>query len=402
MKTAILAAAAAATLVGVRLANADEVEDLRKRVEKLEEANEKLTDRAAQAAAKAKSADWASKITWKGDFRVRHENIDAEEAVTDQTRERIRARFGLTAKVNDKVKVTVQLATNGGNGDPRSTNQTIGNGWDRKGLGIDQAYAEWTPVASFTAQLGKMPMPWQRVGSYFWDGDITPEGAAFKFSKGAFFANAFSMVLSERSAASDATLNGGQLGVKADLGGMKLTVAAGYYDVGAVEGKITTTAGACTANPAFFGGPFGNSTVTVGGCARLANDFNLLEGLAQAEFKLGSVPLTIFANYLQNQEAEQYDTALSAGFTIGKASDPHTWEIGYVYQKTEKDSQFAQFVDSDFAGNLTDADGSVLKLAYAIAKNWTVNGTYFKNTRFMDVGTERDYDRYQLDLNFKF
>ncbi len=78
--------------------------------------------------------DWASRVVWKGDFRYRHEYVDPEEAVNDQTRQRIRVRFGLTAKINDTISATLQLATNGGNNDPRSTNQTLGSGWDRKGV----------------------------------------------------------------------------------------------------------------------------------------------------------------------------------------------------------------------------------------------------------------------------
>ena len=36
--------------------------------------------------------------------------------------------------------------------------------------------------------------------------------------------------------------------------------------------------------------------------------------------------------------------------------------------------------------------------------NWLLNGTYFLNNRFVDApgATERSYDRYQVDLNFKF
>ena len=76
----------------------------------------------------------------------------------------------------------------------------------------------------------------------------------------------------------------------------------------------------------------------------------MIEALAQAEFKVGAQPLTLFAHYTQNQEASDLDTGYSAGFVIGKAANPHTWEFGYTYQKTEKDAQFGQFVDSDFGG----------------------------------------------------
>src|SRR5262245_47718862 len=157
----------------------------------LEETNDHQSDQLAQISSRAKGADWASRITWKGDLRVRHENVDPEEAVNEQTRERIRARFGLTAKINDTINATLQLATNGGNGDPRSTNQTLGSGFDRKGVAVDQAYLDWAPVQGLNLQLGKMPYPFQRVGSYFWDPDITPEGGAIKFTRGPFFASAF-------------------------------------------------------------------------------------------------------------------------------------------------------------------------------------------------------------------
>src|SRR5687767_3989164 len=56
---------------------------------KLEEANDRQTDQIAQARAKSGSADWASKITWRGDLRYRHEYVEPEEAVNDQTRHRI-------------------------------------------------------------------------------------------------------------------------------------------------------------------------------------------------------------------------------------------------------------------------------------------------------------------------
>ncbi len=33
---------------------------------------------------------------------------------------------------------------------------------------------------------------------------------------------------------------------------------------------------------------------------------------------------------------------------------------------------------------MTDVDGSVFRVGYAVAKNWTLNGTYFMNKRFID------------------
>lgn len=339
-------------------------------------------------------------------MRYRHENVDPQEADVDQTRHRVRARFGLSGKINDTLSGTIQLATGGGSRDPRSTNQTLGEGWTRKELALDQAYVDWKPIDGLTLQFGKMPQPWQKVGSYFWDNDIMPEGMAVKYARGPFFASAFGYWLSERSSASDATLLGGQFGMTSDLGAAKLTGAVGYFDVGSVQGQVTTTNTVpCTANTAFFGGPQGNTTVSnVAGCPTLVNDFNMIEALVQADLTLGSQPLSLFAHYLQNQEADDLDTGYAVGLNYGKASNPNTWEFGYAWQVTEKDSQFGQFVDSDFGGGITDTEGGVLRIGYAPAKNWVLNGTYFMNDRFVDApgAIESDYDRYQLDLNYKF
>ena len=95
----------------------------------------------------------------------------------------------------------------------------------------------------------------------------------------------------------------------------------------------------------------------------------------------------------------------------GRASDPRSWEIGYFYQLLEKDALFGQFIDSDFGAGNTDARGSVVKLGYAPARNWTINAWYHFGETNIDssanisgVGQvfDRDYERLQLDMNFRF
>jgi hypothetical protein len=313
----------------------------------------------------------------------------------------------------------LQLATTGGlnafnQTDPRSTNQTLGQGFDRKAIGVDLAYLDWKAADGVNLIAGKMPQPFTRTGSYFWDNDITPEGLAVKIARGPFFASTFHYWLSERGADTDAKLTGLQLGMTGNVGAAKLTGAVGYFDVSKVKGEITTQRSAsglvtaCNPNLAFFGGPQGNTTVAdADGCNHLLNDYDMVQALLQAELKVGTQPLTIFGDYIQNQEADDLDKGTSFRITYGKASAPHTWEVAYVWQKVEKDAQFGQFEDSDFGGGITDVDGSVFKVGYAVARNWTLNGTYFMNKRFRDRDGsngihDTDYDRYQIDLNYKF
>jgi outer membrane murein-binding lipoprotein Lpp len=393
-----------------------------------------------------------SKFSWSGDFRYRNEQIEtAASTLTDEYtrgRDRIRLRFGVTAKINDTITGRFQIATAGGvAGDPRSTNQTLGEDWSRKSVGIDLAYVDWKATSFMNVQLGKMPQPWTRTTSYFWDGDITPEGAAVKFASGNLFASGFYDWLNERhsntptSARSDSKLVGGQIGWKQPIGKTTLTLAAGYFDVTNVKGEITsgtaftpaaTPAVTCAANGAFFSqttsapnvvtnantNTNGNSTydtngAAASGCSALLSDFGVINALAQLDFVIGSLPVVVFADYMQNSEAEvnvvageKLDTAYSAGVTFGKASAPKSWEAGVAYQQTEADAVFGQFHDSDFGDGKTDTNGYVVKAAFAPAANWTISGTLFINKLNNETGsattTDLDYKRLQLDLNFKF
>jgi hypothetical protein len=347
---------------------------------------------------------WVPNFSLKGDLRYRNENIDQEYAVA-RNRDRIRVRAGFVAKVNDTIKTELQLASAEAN-DPRSSNQTLTGENTRKALYIDLAYAEWQPNADWKFTGGKMKYPWVRPGqSILFDGDVNPEGLAVNFTHGQFFASTFYNILEERSTLGESSMFGGQVGWKQPIGTASLTLGASYFDFNSVQHR----------NP-FYSGSNGNTTTTVG-CFPgqspcLLNDYNLIEGFAEYSVPVAGRPLTLYADYMKNDAAVNgLDKAYSAGILYGRASNPRTWEIGYFYQKVEKDSLNAQFVDSDFGAGNSDGKGGVFKAAYAFARNWTLNLTYFMNQTNIDapvtvagVGSvfDRDYKRLQVDMNFKY
>jgi hypothetical protein len=394
------------------------IEQLESRAQGAEDTNDKQTDQIAMA--KAAMGSWVQNFTWKGDFRYRNETID-QEFVGKRNRDRIRVRAGFVAKVNDTTRVEVGLATSeyggvlGDGGDPRSSNQTLTNGNSRKAVFIDLAYAEWQPTADWKFTVGKMKYPWVRAGqSVFFDGDVNPEGLAVNFAHGDFFGSTFYNLLEERNtvagtaqASGESTMGGLQVGWKPMIGPGRLTLAASYFDVNSVQNRAPVYAGA-NGNTTKNTGCFGGGT----GC--LANDYDLMEAIVQYDFTaVAGKPLSLYVEYVKNDKAiNSMDTAYSAGILYGKASDPRTWEVGYYYAQVEKDALYGEYIDSDWGAGSTDAKGSVLKFAYAFAKGWTFNGTYFLNKTNMDIaasgtgvpaGTfDRDYKRLQLDLNFKF
>jgi hypothetical protein len=381
---------------------------------------------------------WAG-LNFTGDLRYRNETFDVQYVDRNRQRDRIRARLNANFRVNDTI--TGQFAITTGNDDPRSGNQTLDGQNSRKPFGLDLAYVTWAPNANVKVTAGKQKYPWVRSPGLFFDNDVNPEGLAFNFGTGNFFAGAFYDWLAERalsfgnvtaSTNTDSIMFGAQVGYKLPISdSMKLTLAATYFDFDGVQGY----------NPLFGASSFGNTTTTsaavcsrtlVAGTACLLSDYNIIEVFGDLTASVAGRPLRFYVDYAKNNEAEvnptsgdKLDTAYSGGVSYGAASAAKgTWEFGVLYQKIEKDALFGQLLDSDFGDGNTDTKGFAIKGGYTVARNWTLNATLFLNELSNDVPqsvtvfndatptpldttvltgvTDRDYKRLQVDLNFRF
>jgi hypothetical protein len=430
----------------------EQLEGLLKRVDKLEQENNQLkqeneelkaTDEKLQAnddylkgeakglrkdaaqqaveVGKVKGADWAGKVAFTGDIRYRYEGISDETAnaagiqsTADRYRDRVRARLNATIKATDNIIVGIGFATTEG-GDPRSSNQSLTGVFSRKSLDLDTAYFDWKFATWGNLIGGKMKQPFFKPGqSLFWDNDINPEGLALGFNQGIFFGSAYDYWLVETSAAENATtsdtmLYGAQFGVKLPISASSLTLAAHYYELksGQFRSPFYLAPGATLGT----GQANGNTTCTVALCGvaapTLAFNYEVINVSAQFDTNFGALPVQFWADAAQNRDVDDLDTAWAAGVLFGKAANYRTWEVGAFYESLEKDALFAQLIDSDFAGGVSDSEGWVLKAGYTPVRNWTLNATYFLTKRNVDVANaagvkEVDYDRLQLDFNVKF
>jgi hypothetical protein len=176
----------------------------------------------------------------------------------------------------------------------------------------------------------------------------------------------------------------------------RLNAAVSYFDYGNVQGRF----------PGFgegVVGAFGNSTVGSGPDARYVYDYDIAEAYAEATTRIGGLPLALFADYARNSAADNgLDAAWSAGVLFGKANQLGRWEVGAMLQDVDKDSLFGHWVDSDFAGGVTDNSGQVYRVAWMAMRNLLINATYLDTRYNVDQGEEADYDRWQLDFNFTF
>ncbi|RJP66432.1 MAG: hypothetical protein C4532_16080 [Candidatus Abyssobacteria bacterium SURF_17] len=385
------------------------ISELLRRLEALEATQEEQVERVEAEKSEEKKPVWTDNVKVKGGLRYRYEYIDDERKDDDRNRNRIKATIGLAAKVNEDVDLGFELSTgevvdaNGKDeGDPVSNNQTLTNAWSGKNIWVSQAYADWHPsqVPGLDILLGKMHRPFiSPVSSeLIWDSDVNPEGAALKYKKAfdstELMANAYGFYVVERSEEGDSGLFGLQGALKHNFTAFDdkahLMGGLSYYDYGNVEGEK------------FFveDKSFGNTADATGDA--FAEDFDLFELFGEFGWRVKSVPVAVFADYVNNVAADDEDTGWSVGFKVGKASDPGSWEFRYLYKEVEQDAVFGTFTDSDFGGGGTDTDGHEINLVYQLAKNWQLGATFFFNNVQVEKEPEEDFTRIQLDTIWKF
>jgi hypothetical protein len=360
---------------------------------------------AMTAAGTVSAGGWQDRISLDGDFRHRFEGIDDESKDTDRFRQRIRARLGLDAMVNDEWSAHFRLIT--GSSDPVSGNQTIGDGFSTKGFHLDRGYFKYSPsyIAGLSVMGGKIGNPFIRMDKteLIWDSDLNFEGAAVKFKKGVservdFHLRGGGFCVEERKADDETRLFAGQAGLSvAATGDLTVTFGGGYYGYSEVKGR-----------PGFYESDefFGNSTsrfeaspgdTTITG---FANDFKLLEVFGELSFRIEKFKCKVFGNFVQNSEADENNQGWLAGTTIKKGKGAGSLKLHANYRKLEKDAVVGLFTDSDTWGGGTDGKGLQLGLGVGVADNASLGVTYYLDRK--NLKEEIDYSRYQIDVKVSF
>ena len=122
-----------------------------------------------EATSKFKTPEWLTSVRLVNDLRLRYDAAYAPDSdFVTRSRIRPRLRLGAIATLNDDFEIGLRLASSpsvgkDSGGDPLSTNQTFEDNASRKPVGVDWAFARWTPIhtpkltGSFT--IGKMENP---------------------------------------------------------------------------------------------------------------------------------------------------------------------------------------------------------------------------------------------------
>lgn len=343
---------------------------------------------AAITAVGAQAGDWTESFEVKGDLRYRHERFDVEGAEL-RNRQRVRARLTLLAQPEANLAVELRLVS--GSDDPVSSNQTLDDAFTTKDFGLDRAFFTWTHAKTGAEiSAGKMGNPFYlpAKSELMWDSDISPEGVAFRHVFGGgdthVFVQGAGLWVEERSSAKNTGLFGGQVGLDQAFDGATVVVGGGLVNYTDLNG------------PLYDGEFFGNTNDGT----NFMTDFNLVEAFAVLGFAAGELPVTVFADFVTNQEADADEQAYMFGAQLGKATKVGSWQVKYNYREVQADALMGAFTDSDFRGGGTDAKGHEFGFGYQLSTKSQVAVSYFVNE--VGLGTPTDFKRLMVDLKLKY
>lgn len=350
---------------------------------------------------------WVQDMKMKGDLRVRYQN-ERRDSTNSRHRGRVRMRLGLETKANDKVKVAVGLATGGNStngGDPRSTNQTLENSFEKPDLRLDYAYLQYAPTEWASLLGGKFLAPFWSPKDLVFDTDISFDGMAANFNKkhsdklSSFFNTGF-FILDENTAdTTDPYMWFVQPGLTIKTTqNTSLKLASGLWWVDNVKGK-----------PALA---FTSSSNTLLGSLH-RYDYRMFISNAEYAinnpFGLKQIPqLAFFGEFVNNPYADEQDNGFLAGVKIGdtKIAGPGQWQLSYNWRRLERNAVLDIFPDSDFYGGATHVQGQEMELQYGLGKNVFLALDYYRSAPIggedIDTRQARVENLVQVDLNVKF
>lgn len=190
------------------------------------------------------------------DFYGNNINIPILDTRVDRNRLRVRARLGIAYDPTDFATVGVRLAT-GDDNSPISTNQTLGGGFSKKNIWLDQAYLQLRPTKFLTANLGRFENPFTSTDLVF-DRDLNFDGIEAEVHSGAFLGGRTQLALRggafpldfgsvdypSTSVSKEKYPTKWLFAAQAEAatefgGGIKVNAAAAYYHFSNIQGQLS-------------------------------------------------------------------------------------------------------------------------------------------------------------------
>jgi hypothetical protein len=373
----------------------------------------------------------------------------------DFTRLRLRARFGAGIKVSDKVSAGFRIAT-GSTSEPTSTNQTLGQGFNKYALALDRAYIKLQPFDWLSLSGGRIANPF--VGTdLLWADDLGFEGVSGRVSQqlapgteGYITAGWFPLRADSPLQSSSRHLSSLQAGLNwKGARGTELKLAAALHQFHGITGAIEDDSRYNFGNPAVDYGirqeypasmrRRGNTlfvtnargggdpwTTTYWGLASEFRELNLTASVDIATFDPVRIVLT--ADYVKNLAFDRdvisqrtgaqlldgrgtgYQGSLLVGYPTMKQQGD--WNVSLTYRWLGSDAVVDAFRNGDFGLGGTNNKGFVLGGSFAIDKNTWLAARWMSSSLIDSMAprvagatvaaTKFNVDLLQIDLNTRF
>jgi Skp family chaperone for outer membrane proteins len=411
-----------------------EMESQKNRIDEVKETQQQDVQKAVKEQVKEAEKSWKDVVPgWvkrtkiSGDLRTRYEGIydrtqqeadGSHEDLANRDRYRIRARLYVDSDITDEIATHFMLTTDDDpQKDPTTSNQTLTDDFNDKGIYIGRAYASYLPnwLKGSEFVFGKFKNTFLHT-DIMWDPDVNPEGAYEKYTYSGLdkfkpFVQLGQMSVNEQNfQTDDAYLFLNQAGFDWKVAGVTLTLAGSNYNWTNMENSKFL-------NRAQFKGGGGNTykpDPAAPGQVKYKFNYNLWEGISAIKFDLGPVPTQLLFNYIVNgadNVPSSHDSAYYAGFLLGEEKKKGDWSFLYKYARIEQDAVIGSLNDQDFYG--ANRKGHKLMFRYLPfdrltlstslfltenIKDWDPNSPTFKNND-QNRGEET---RLQVDAIFKF
>lgn len=381
----------------------------------------------------------------------------------NRNRMRIRARLGLKADISETLKADFRMTT-GGFTNPVSSNDTLGNDFNRYNFALDRAYFTYQPLEGLSIYAGRMENPWYS-SDLIWDEDLGFDGVAAHYEfemndRVRPFFNVGAMTVQntgvdwptyslDKQSSRDKWLFSGQVGTDWKIqDDINAKVGLAYYHFYNVVGNLSKACQAyysysnCNTDntrPGFM--QYGNTLFSLRQLDLaaypgpnppeyqyfgLATPFEILNLNTELDFTLSNDQHLVFnADYVKNvgfdedrinklgigtrvvtNVSQQYFDGGDQGYqfkaTFGhkKPAELGQWNIGAGYRHLESDAVLDAFADSDFHLGGTNSKGFFVSGNYAFTPNAWVGLRYLSADTI--AGQPYAVDNIQLDLNARF
>lgn len=368
----------------------------------------------------------------------------------DFNRTRMRLRFGADVKVSDMATAGFRIST-GSTAGPTSTNQTMGQGFNKYVLVLDRGYVTLNPSTWLSLTGGRIANPFFST-DLVWADDLNFEGFAAHYARPltpefTAFATAGWFPLRSNSPlqTTSRNLQAAQAGVNwhfAPTSDFKL--AAAVYDYHGIEGRLeddTTYTSAADygvryeypdglrqrGNTLFVENAVTDTLLrTFWGLASGFRELNLTGSIDLAKFDPVHVVLT--ADYVKNLAFDANKIAARTGMTIIDGKDhgyqakltvgyPEMtqwgdWNVSLAYRWLGSDAVLDAFTNSDFGMGGTNNKGYILGGSFGLDKNTWLSARWMSSqlidsmapqvAGYTTTPTKLSVDLLQIDLNAKF